>query len=57
MAFDETGGAKLDILPHDKTEMAKCEKVSWTLIYDETEGTECGRSADILIYNEMEVAQ
>ena len=53
MAYDETGGAKSDILTHDKTEMVKCEKVSWILIYDETEGTECGRSADILIYEEM----
>jgi hypothetical protein len=57
MACDETGGAKSDILTHDKTEMAKCEKVSWILICDETDGTEHSRSADILIYNEMEVAQ
>jgi hypothetical protein len=57
MVWDETGGAKSDILTHDKTEMAKCEKVSRILIYDETEGIECCRSADILTYNEMEVAQ
>jgi hypothetical protein len=43
MAGDGTGGKKSDILTQDKTEMAKCEKISWILIYDEKEGTECGR--------------
>ena len=28
MAHDETGGAKTDILTHDRTEMAKCEKTA-----------------------------
>jgi len=33
IACDEKGGAKSDILTHDKTEMAKCEKVSWIDIW------------------------
>lgn len=28
MACDETGGAKTDILTHDRAEMAKCEKIA-----------------------------